>query len=203
MSRVHLVFDMDGTIMQIPVEWSKVLSELEDLLGYKLSGILPILRKLYGTPLYRSINSVIEKYELKAINKIRVLDDSPRVLVELSKKYPIHLVTMQSRRVAQKALELMGIASIPLTLVTRDEAGFRETQLKLVMNKHNLRPSQVVFIADKVLDMCIAYKLGVRGILVARKDFNPQVSSTDNLIEDLETLGIIIVENLRELLILL
>ncbi len=203
MEKKHLVFDVDGTIVQIPVDWNRVLSEVEELLGYRPSGILPVLRRLYGTPLYNSISSLIEKYELKALSNLRILDNSPTVIAELAKRYPIHVVTMQSRRVAYAVLRLLGLTDIPSTLITRDDTGFREHQLKLILDKTGVYPNQIIFIADKVLDMTIAYKLGIQGVLVARKLFNPQVSPTDNILEDMETLGIIVVSNLKELLSLL
>lgn len=57
----------------------------------------------------------------------------------------------------------------------------------------------MVFIGDKVLDMIAAFHVGVKGVTVVRDYFNPRVTGTDDLVEDLETLGVRIIWSLGEL----
>jgi len=61
-------------------------------------------------------------------------------------------------------------------------------------------PSTVLFIGDKVLDMVAAFHLGIKGLMIVRDYFISRVTSTDDLLEDLETLGVKIIWSLEDLL---
>lgn len=195
----HLVFDIDGTLVKIPVNWSRVLEEVEQVIGYKPQSILPILRKYYGTPTYEELNNIIERYEEEALNNIKILDNSPEIIRRLAENYNIYMVTMQSRKIAEKILERLGITSIPRKLVSRNNTGFRIDQLRIILEDISDKRRSIVFIGDKVLDMIAAFHVGVKGIMVVRDYFNPKVTGTDDLVEDLETLGVKIIWSLGEL----
>jgi len=59
----YLVFDLDGALAKLPIDWSKVLEEISHVIGYMPESILPILRRFYGTQIYSRISYIIEQYE--------------------------------------------------------------------------------------------------------------------------------------------
>lgn len=195
----HLVFDLDGTLVKLPVEWDRVVEEVSRVVGYKPEGILPVLRRFYGTRVYDVISSIIERYEEEALSRMQVLDDSPSMLRLLAKRYNIYIVTMQSRSIAERVVSILGVEKLLRKMVSRNDAGFRVDQLRIILRYTNDDPGTVLFIGDKVLDMIAAFHLGVKGLMIIRGYFNPKVTGTDDLLEDLETLGVKIAWNLKDL----
>lgn len=196
----YLVFDLDGTLVRLPIEWSKVLEEISYVIGYMPRSILPILRRFYGTQIYSRISYIIEQYEERALNKMQVLDDASSILRILAKKYHIYIVTMQSKNIAEKIVSTLRVEDILRKIISRDDAGFRVDQLRIILRDIDDDPNTVLFIGDKVLDMIAAFHLGIKGLMIVRDYFNSRITSTDDLLEDLETLGVKIIWSLKDLL---
>ena len=196
----YLVFDLDGTLVKLPVEWDKVLEEISHVIGYRPRSILPVLKRFYGTRIYDKISDIIERYEEKSLDKIQILDNAPDILKALARRFYIYVVTMQSRNMAKKIVNILGIEDIPRKIISRNNAGFRIDQLRIVLRDINDDPNTVLFIGDKVLDMIAAFYLGIKGLMIVRDYFNSRITGTDDLLEDLETLGVRIVWSLKDLL---
>lgn len=196
----YLVFDLDGTLVRLPIEWSKVLEEISYVIGYMPRGILPILRRFYGTQIYSRISYIIEQYEERALDKMQVLDDASSILRVLAKNYHIYIVTMQSKNIAEKIVSTLRVEDILRKIISRDDAGFRVDQLRIILRDIDDDPNTVLFIGDKVLDMIAAFHLGIKGLMIVRDYFNSRITGTDDLLEDLETLGIKIIWSLKDLL---
>ena len=195
----YLVFDLDGTLVKLPIEWGKVLEEISHVIGYMPKSILPILRRFYGTQIYSRISDIIERYEEKALDRMQVLDDAPSILKVLARRYYIYIVTMQSGNIAKKIINILGVEGIPRKIISRNDAGSRIDQLRIVLRDINDYPNTVLFVGDKVLDMIAAFHLGVKSLMIVRDYFNSRITGTDDLLEDLETLGVKIIWSLRDL----
>jgi len=64
-----IVFDIDGTLVYLPVEWNKVLEELINLGITDARSFLAIISRYHGTEIFHKINEIVEDEELKAIEK--------------------------------------------------------------------------------------------------------------------------------------
>ncbi len=195
-----LVFDLDGTLVRLPVDWSRVIQQLSEVLGKRANSVLGILNQYYNTPLYNRINEVIEAHELKSINKLEILDNSVFLLRKLSNRYRISIITMQSKRVAREVIYRMGVSDIVNTILAREDARNRIEQLSYLLKILDVPNQKVLFIGDKVLDAIAAYVNKVRSVIVLRGRVNRLFTETDDVLEDLEVLNPIIINNLWDLL---
>ena len=194
-----LIFDIDGTLVKLPVDWCRVLKELKKITGKEYLGILAILQDYYGKPLYEEIDKLVEEYEVKAINNLIIYDNAPEILRELSSRYRIVFVTMQSRLVAEKIIDVMGVRDLAELIVSRREASTRYKQIKYVIDHLGIDPWETVFIGDKILDVIASLMNSVISILVVRNIVSRFFTETDDILEDLEALGIPLIRSLREL----
>ncbi len=195
-----LVFDLDGTLVKLPVDWNSVVQQLSEVVGKKVNSVLGVLNQYFNTSLYSRINKVLEVHELKSINELEILDNSVSLLRKLSNRYRISIVTMQSRRVAREVVHRMGISDIIDTILTREDARNRIEQLSYLLKILDVPSQNVLFIGDKVLDVIAAYVNNVRSVIVLRGRVNRLFTETDDVLEDLEVLDAIIVNNLWGLL---
>ncbi len=195
-----LVFDLDGTLVKLPVDWNSVVQQLSEVVGKKVNSVLGVLNQYFNTSLYSRINKVLEVHELKSINELEILDNSVSLLRKLSNRYRVSIVTMQSRRVAREVVHRMGISDIIDTILAREDARNRIEQLSYLLKILDVPSQNVLFIGDKVLDVIAAYVNNVRSVIVLRGRVNRLFTETDDVLEDLEVLDAIILNNLWGLL---
>jgi len=116
----NLVFDLDGTLVAIPVNWRAAKRELiERGLAKPWEGITESLRRPWEIDenLYRMASELIEKHELQATARAWPLID-PHSLAGLD----IIMVTLQTSRVAAEALRQAGFRC-RVTTMGRDAYG--------------------------------------------------------------------------------
>ncbi len=192
-----IIFDIDGTLVHLPIAWDKVLKELMNLGITNAKSFLAIISKYHGTDIFHKINKIVENEELKAIEKMIILDNSPAYIKELCSRYKIGFVTMQSRMVAERILQLLGLDKCNYALLTREDAGTRIEQISRIIKILGVEPDEALFFGDKVIDAIAAIINMVRAIIILRGNVNLRVSDTDDLEEDLEALDIPIARDLK------
>lgn len=193
----YLVFDMDGTLVQLPVDWDIVHKELRSHIRGEWETVLGLYSRYCGTPTYDLADKIVEKYEQVALEDLEILDDSPSIIEELSKKYKIILVTMQPKSIAGKIIDMLYLGNYVEEFYTRNDACTRIEQIKLVAEKHG-RENIVLFTGDKILDAIAGYVNGIETAIVLRGKIHRFFTETDDIIEDLEALGIHIFYSLKQ-----
>ncbi len=193
----YLVFDMDGTLIQLPVDWGIVLKDLKSRIRGDWKTVLGFYSRYCGTPIYELASKIVEKHEQEALEDLEVLDDSPLIIRELSRKYRIILVTMQPKSIAYKIIDMLNISNYVEELYTRNDACTRIEQIKLIVEKHG-RENIVLFTGDKVLDAIAGYVNRVETAIVLRGVVHRHFTETDDIIEDLEALGVHVFRNLKQ-----
>lgn len=192
-----IIFDIDGTLALLPINWSMVMDAVRREFCYANS-FLGFVNRCYGTESFWRIHSFVEELELKAIENLVVLDDSPKILSMLCRRYLIGFVTMQSRAAGLQVLRRLGVDICTKTLVSREDARNRIEQIAFAVKAIGVSPSKTLFIGDKILDAFAAYINGLRAIVILRNSRGLRISDTDYLDEDLEVLGIPIAKSLLE-----
>lgn len=165
----NLVFDLDETLVLLPVDWSLVYRELGRLLGREVSSFTATLSMLWGSELYGDVSRFVEKYELESLNGLIVLDDSPRVLRKLEESYTLNLTSLQSRRAIESVLNLIGIRELFNFVISRDERPTKSGQIKLVLSLGGYRASETMVVGDRVNDVLSALENRCKAALVVRK----------------------------------
>ncbi len=195
-----LVFDLDGTLVSLPIDWKPVEEAIQRISGGATRFFLGFLANFYGSKEFWEIHQMVEELEMKAIDKLAVLDNAIEVVKRASTYFTVAIATMQSRRACISVLERLGLTSVVRTVITREDAGTRIDQLRKLLTRVGTAPEEAIFVGDKVLDAIAALMVGIKPILVLRDVKNPWFTPNDNILEDLEALRIPIARNLEEAL---
>jgi HAD superfamily hydrolase (TIGR01549 family) len=166
------VFDLDGTLFTLPVDWQGVRADLS-----KLSE-----EPVEGKPIFESINaivrakpdllgrvfSIVESYELKALDDSRPVAGALELLNELSGFSRLALVTLQGREACRRILSGSGVFDLFETMVTREDSLDRAEQLRLTMKRLNVSQRDLLFVGDRLNDVASARRARVDVVLVGK-----------------------------------
>ncbi|MEM1829753.1 MAG: hypothetical protein QXV79_03855 [Thermofilaceae archaeon] len=141
-----ILFDLDGTLVHLPVDWRAVkLTLLREGLLMPWEGIVEALRRLWVTDrtAYEKASAIVEEAELEAAKRSVPLVD-PHQLANLTLEMKV--VTFQSSRAARLALESAGFTDLRIHVVGRDtgagplkEAVFLSAEKPSLVVEDNLR----------------------------------------------------------------
>lgn len=169
-----LIFDFDGTLTHLHIDWEKLKKELRKLLGSKssLTPLFPSIEALTkdNSELREKAWRLIEKYELEAVKEIKADFE----LIELFKKlkargFQVALLTLQGRQPLEKALRKLGLQEAFDNIITREETTSREKQIKKMLELFNVKPGQAMLIADRLHDILTASKLGCKTVAITNR----------------------------------
>lgn len=167
------IFDLDGTIVKLPIKWTEVKKKIKKILkiNFSLTPLIPSIEELVtNSELKRRIYKVIDDEEMKAVRKLKFDEDILRLFKKFKKLgYKLALVTLQGRKPAIEALNRLDVCEFFDLIVSRDEKKDREEQIKTILEAMDVPSSQVMVIADKSRDMSIAKKLGCVSMAITSK----------------------------------
>jgi HAD superfamily hydrolase (TIGR01549 family) len=173
----YCVFDMDGTLISLPVEWDKVRSELQRLTGTRLKfspfflDVQTIVAKdpLLLGPMMRAI----DEYESRAVPEARLEDGSIDVLNALSGQAKLSLVTMQGRAACDMILDRLRIRGFFASRFTREDSMDRTAQLRMALGSLGAKEAEALFVGDRINDLKAARAAGVRFVMIRRRPDSP------------------------------
>jgi len=171
------VFDMDGTLISLPVEWDKVRVELQRLTGTSLRfnpfflDFQTIVAKdpLMLGPMLRTI----DEYEARACPGAMLEKGAKEALSALSRKAELSLVTMQGRAACETILERLGIGRFFASRFTREDSMDRTAQLRMALESIGAREAESVFVGDRINDLKAARATGVRFVMIRKRPDSP------------------------------
>jgi phosphoglycolate phosphatase-like HAD superfamily hydrolase len=173
----YCVFDMDGTLISLPVEWDKVRAELQRLTSTSLRfnpfflDLQTIVAKdpLLLGPMLRTI----DEYEARAVSGARLEDGAMHVLSGLSSKAKLSLVTMQGRTACDGILERLDIGRFFASRFTREDSMDRTAQLRMALRSIEAREAESLFVGDRINDLKAAGAAGVRFVMIRKRPDSP------------------------------
>jgi phosphoglycolate phosphatase-like HAD superfamily hydrolase len=173
----YCVFDMDGTLISLPVEWDKVRAQLQRLTATSLPfnpfflDLQIIIAKdpLLLGPMLRTI----DEYETRAVPGARLEAGALDVLLRLSSKAKLSLVTMQGRTACDSILERLGIGRFFESRFTREDSMDRTAQLRMALKSIGARHAQTFFVGDRINDLKAARAAGVRFVMIRKRPDSP------------------------------
>jgi phosphoglycolate phosphatase-like HAD superfamily hydrolase len=176
----YFIFDLDGTLFSLPVDWAAVRDEFAALAGEKIEG-KPLFQEVQRVVLARpalkhDILSVIESHELRALDSVKPMPGAVELIYSLFEVSKLALVTLQGRRACDEILRKHKMLDLFETVVTREDSLDRATQLEAALNRLGVRPRDAFFVGDRMNDVVCARKVGVTVALVGkgvRDDLKP------------------------------
>lgn len=164
-----IIFDLDGTLIKLSVDYNKLRQEL-----YKVFGDPLVFRSIYKFLINLSKEDralayrIIDNYEMRAVNKMQVNKDLKYVF-RITRHLKKAIVTFQGLRPSQKILDLIGIKEEINLLVTREHTLDRKRQIMYVVDKLGFNLSNIGFIGDQISDEEAARALGIKYAIVGRE----------------------------------
>lgn len=176
-----LVFDFDGTLFDLGVNWHGVR---------RLLGIDGTAESL-GTALQRLSTkrdprlTAVREYELAALGDRRVSPEVAGLLEILAARYRIAILTRNSREVVERAWDGMS-TRLRLHIVGREDT----TRLKpdpaglyQILRYFGITPDQTVLIGDTYHDVEAAKRAGLISIVVSNKRLSYQPAGADHYVD--------------------
>lgn len=172
-----IIFDLDGTLINLNIDFIKLKSEVQALLKMK-EPPTPFLEKIIehsseNLSLRNMIWNVIDRVEEESISKVHIFPETIQVINELKEKgYNLSLVTMQGRKIVHKILKKFSLFKLFNPKITREDSHLRNLQIELVIKNLKLSKNQIIMIGDRINDVNSSKKAGVKCILIRRR-YNP------------------------------
>ena len=171
------IFDFDGTLASIPVNWDQVKVELREVLGTKeeLQSVFPtIVRLMKGDPKVRDrAFAIIDEYEERALPEAFIFPGSFDLLELLSQNSKVSLVTMQGPKAVDALLRRFELKQFLLRRFTREDATNREEQVRLALASMRVQKDDAIFVADRLHDLNTAKSIGVRFVMIRTHGDDP------------------------------
>lgn len=159
------VFDFDGTLGEIPVDWETVRELLRKATGSpnEFKPIFPTLAGVIANDpvMAKRAFQVIDEYEMAAAPSARLYEGSFDLLSRLSQRYMLSLVTMQGRRACSLVLERFSLKQFFLKNFTREDSLDRAEQVRFALAAMNVEKDSTMFVGDRLNDLNAAKVLGV------------------------------------------
>ena len=167
-----VVFDLDGTLVAIPVEWRAARGEVASVLGGGLDGapLFPSIRsQTEGKPALRErIFAVLDRYEIEASDTVKPFEGADDALRFLARDRRLALVTMQGRSACTRVLGRLGWTGLFGRVLTREDSLDRAEQILKAMAALGSRREDSILVADKVSDAEAARACGIAVAIVGR-----------------------------------
>jgi len=178
------IFDLDGTIIDLPINWTKVKEKIKKILktDHPLTPLIPSIEEVAtNSELRKKIYKAIDYEEMKVVEKLKFDQDIARLFEKLKKvNLRLTLVTLQGRKPAIEALKRLNVYKYFDLVISRDEDKNREKQIQRALRTMGMEPSQSMVVADKLRDMLIAKRLGCVSMAVTDKpDINGDFKVTN------------------------
>jgi phosphoglycolate phosphatase len=179
-----LVFDLDGTLIHLDVDWDAVRTRL-DLGGGKVGEAIQRW-VLAGDeePL-----ALVTAAELAAVDGRTVAADVAATLDRLASRYALAVCTRNSRLVAERVL---GGVSGPVDIVGREDVRRLKPDpegLRLLLARHGVAPAHAALVGDTFHDVQAARAAGMRSIVVRNDRLAFRPDGADHYVDALPDLA--------------
>ena len=167
------IFDLDGTLFTIPVDWPKVREEVSRIAGAPI-GSAPLFLKVdqlvaIHPSAKETLFEMLDRHELKAVAEASPMAGAVELLSRLSKGAKVGLVTMQGTAACDRILGLHHLGELFDVTVTREDSLDRTKQLRIAMGSLASSPKDTLFTGDRLDDIISGMKAGVSTVLVGRE----------------------------------
>jgi HAD superfamily hydrolase (TIGR01549 family) len=159
-----VIFDLDGTLLDLPINYSVMYKKLSELTG--MAEIKPLLKTVTQIKNPQSLKQVLDtwtNFESDIIDKITVHEEGMQLYRQYT-KLPKALVTMQGKETVHKICQKFNLQFD--IMFTRENSFNRTEQLKLAIPKLGFTPPDTLFIGNMDNDETAAKQIDCQFIKV-------------------------------------
>lgn len=162
-----IIFDLDGTLVYLPIKYEKLREEMSRILGVnKVDSILDALVNV-NRDLKVKIFDIWSRLELEALSNLREIDEGIKIYNKFHGKIRC-LVTLQGKLIVERILEKTGLSFD--YIVTREDSLDRSEQIKMVIEKFKVDSREILVVGDRESDREAAERFGCKFALVKNQD---------------------------------
>ncbi len=166
------VFDLDGTLFTVPVDWAAIRRDLEALTGEQIVE-KSVFVFIQGMAMRRpdsldKIFKIIDVYEEQAVPFSRPMPGAIGLLKSLEGAR-LALVTLQGRKACHRILAEHDLKDLFEVIITREDSIDRAGQLTMALGRAGFDLADTLFVGDRINDVVGARRAGVSVALVGRK----------------------------------
>jgi HAD superfamily hydrolase (TIGR01549 family) len=158
-----VIFDLDGTLIHLPIDYQKLFEEFSKII--KMPNVRPLTKVIaqLDEEAKKKVFDVWNRTELEASANIKVKDEGIAYYQKFSEKQKA-LVTMQGKPLVQIVLKRLGLYFN--FIITREDSLNRIEQLKIAAEKLKTPAQNILFIGNTSEDMLAAEIVGCQFLRV-------------------------------------
>lgn len=162
-----VIFDLDGTLVHIPVDYDALAKEFQKIVGtLKLKPVTEKVAKL-DERRRKEVFRAWTRAEFEALPNLVISKEGVKLYRKFSEK-KLALVTMQGKATVEKILETLGLSFD--VVITREDSLNRAKQIKAALKKLGLKPAEALMIGDRESDRASSEKVGCRFLMVSNEN---------------------------------
>lgn len=164
------IFDFDGIITDLKVDWSRVRGEINERLGIKVTSILDFFEKSWQTPEFQTVSSLVEEFEMQAAAAAQPFEDVKPTLEYLKGSGTrCYVASMQSIRAVEFFEKKYDIMQFFRKSLGREDGGSKKGELQIIASiESEVSKNRIVFIDDNKKHMEPCKELGMNCFLFNR-----------------------------------
>jgi len=152
-----VVFHLDGTLVDIPIDYKKLYKKVEKLAKvHKNEGLTKILQTISKEERMKAFE-VWNNEELQALPKMTINEKGMKLYKAYSNK-PLILVTLQGRQITTLILKKLKLKF--QLVITREYSPDRAEQIRIAIKKLKINPTKALIIGDRESDAKAAQQMG-------------------------------------------
>ena len=159
-----VVFDLDGTLLDLPIDYPKMFSEFKAIMGIaEVQPILKTVAEIKDPQTRKRVFDCWEKFELAIIDEISVHEEGMKVYCEYAGK-PRALVSMQGKKTLSIILARFNLSFD--VVLSREDVFSRIEQLKIAASRLGVDIGNVLFVGNLDNDESAAQQAGCQFLRV-------------------------------------
>ena len=153
-----VVFDLDGTLVDLPVDYERLFAEFKEIMHvHEVRPVVDTVSKVVDEKIRALVFAAWDRAELAVLDEVSVNGDGMRIYQANANKHRA-LVTLQGKAVVDAIVKRFGLLFD--VVMTREDSLFRVDQLSKAVEQLNLNILDVLFVGDAESDAVAAAKLG-------------------------------------------
>ena len=159
------IFDLDGTLVSLPIDYRALYAEFRKTMG--IQDIEPITKTVaaLNEALRGKVFETWTMAESAILPKITIVKEGTELYEQYS-EIPKALVTMQGKKTVERILSTLTLSF--QVVITREDSLDRAAQITLALEKLRLKPENVIVIGDRETDKAAAEKVGCKFKMVKK-----------------------------------
>ncbi len=160
-----VIFDFDGTLADLPLDWVQVRERVGLTAGEPLG---PAVERFIANGDLGALRALTE-LELAAVGRCRLHEDVASTLALLCACFSVAIWTRNSRHLPERVLAAAGVE--PLFTVGREDVARLKPDpegARAILGYFGCRPAQAVMVGDTWHDVQAAQRAGLRSVLLDR-----------------------------------